>query len=109
VELVNQLPDLQLRWYAWWITDTVKTIAEKYGLDPQHANWLEAFDFTIVSDLPVEIKPCPQVGEYILGKVSTHKTYGDGSFGGRYQVESAIMKELFNACLADVQALLDFN
>jgi creatinine amidohydrolase len=87
----------------------VKAIADKYGLNPQHANWLEAFDFTKVTDLPAEIKPYPKIGAEILGKVKTREVYGDGSFGGHYQVDSAIMEELFSACLEDILELLKFS
>jgi creatinine amidohydrolase len=109
VELINQLHDLQLRWYAWWTTDTVNKIAQKYDLEPEHANWLEAFSFNMVADLPNEVKPIPLVGETILGKAATRKTYQDGSFGGLYQVDPAIMEELFTACLSDVLDLLKFD
>lgn len=109
VELINQLPDLQLRWYAWWTTDTVNKIAKKYDLEAEHANWLEAFSFNLVADLPNEVKPMPLVGETILGKATTRKTYQDGSFGGPYQVDPAIMEELFTACLSDVLDLLKFD
>ena len=109
VELANQLPDLRLRWYAWWTTNTVKAIANKYGLNPQHANWLEAFDFTTVADLPAEIKPCPQIVEDIMGKVRAREVYGDGSFGGHYQVDPEIMDEMFKACLEDILELLKFS
>ena len=109
VELVNELPNLDLRWYAWWTTDTVAGIAKKYGLEAEHANWLEAFDFTKVADLPSEGKPVPETGAAVLGKAATRKIYQDGAFGGPYQAEDAIMQEMFNACLADVVALLRFT
>ena len=106
VELINQLPDLRIRWYAWWTEDRVKEIAKKYGLNPQHANWLEAFDFTTVADLPAEFKPLPQANAEILGKARARELYGDGSFGGQYQVEPAIMQEMFEVCREDIVDLL---
>lgn len=109
VELVNQLPDLQLRWYAWWTTDTVKRIAKKYNLEPDHGNWLEAFDFTTVAASPEEVKPMPVTGAAILGKGATREIYGDGTFGGAYQADPAIMQEIFTACLAEIKDLLEFD
>jgi creatinine amidohydrolase len=109
VELSNQLPDLQIRWYAWWTSQTVTDIAKKHNLEAQHANWLEAFEFTKVAELPEEAKPFPDAGEDIFGKTKTRQFYADGSFGGPYQVDPAIMKEMFNACLADVLRLLTFE
>jgi len=109
VELLNELTDLQLRWYEWWTTDSVEKIAKKYDLVADHANWLEAFDFNIVTDLPTESKPLPMPDDDILGKAASRKAFGDGAFGGVYQVAPAIMDEMFAACLADVLNLLKFD
>jgi len=109
VELVNELTDLEIRWYAWWTTKTVADIAKKHNLDPEHANWLEAFDFTTVYTVPGEDKPTPKTRENILDKTATRESYGDGSFGGPYQVESAIMDEIFDACQEDILGLLKFE
>jgi creatinine amidohydrolase len=109
VELLNELPDLQLRWYAWWTTDSVKQIAKKYDLTPEHANWLEAFDFTTVAELPTEIKPIQPSSNQILGKTASRQLFGDGAFGGAYRADPAIMDELFAACLDDVLKELNFD
>jgi creatinine amidohydrolase len=109
VELVNQFPDLHLRWYAWWTSQTVADIAQKYNLESEHANWLEAFDFTKVTDLPRESKPFPDAGLDILGKEATLEIYGDGSFGGLYQADPTVMQEMFDACLKDVVRMLEFE
>ena len=109
VELVNELPDLRILWYAWWTTKTTTAVAEKYGLEPEHANWLEAFDFTKVVELPEAAKPMPDVPEGILDQGVTRQVYGDGSFGGQYEANPTMMAELFDACLGDVLALLKFD
>ena len=109
VELLNELPDLQLRWYAWWTTDSVNQIAKKYDLIPEHANWLEAFDFTTVAELPTEIKPIQPSSNQILGKTASRQLFGDGAFGGAYRADPAIMDELFAACLDDVLKELNFD
>ncbi|MFW5713594.1 MAG: creatininase family protein [Brevefilum sp.] len=109
VELLNELSDLEIRWYAWWTTKTVSDIAKKHNLDPEHANWLEAFDFNKVSDLPDETKPISKNTETLLNKKATREKYGDGSFGGDYHVDEAVLKEIFNACLADILELLKFE
>jgi len=109
VELMNDLPDLEIRWYAWWTTKTVADIAKKHDLEPEHANWLEAFDFNRVSDLPKEAKPISKNSETLLNKKAARKKYEDGSFGGDYEVDQAVLKEMFNACLTDVLELLQFD
>lgn len=107
-ELANQLPGLRLAWYSWWTSASVEQVAKKYELKPSHANWLEAFSFTRVGDLPQEEKAPPRVPG-LLSAREARQVYGDGSFGGPYQADQAVMDELFAACLADVIQLLRFE
>lgn len=106
-ELTDQLPGLSLRWYAWWQSHSVEAVAQRHELKPAHANWLEAFDFVRVAELPPGEKPPPAIPG-ILSPAQARQVYGDGSFGGAYQVEPQVMDELFQACLEDVLHLLDF-
>jgi len=107
-ELLNELPGMQAAWYEWWVSHSVEQIAMKYELKPAHANWLEAFPFVRVADVPEGHKPPPHIVG-LLNAEKTREAYGDGSFGGQYQVDAAIMDELFAACLEDVLRLLDFE
>lgn len=107
-EVASELPDLRLGWYAWWQSHSVQAVAERHGLKPAHANWLEAFSFTRVSDLPKGEKAPPRVAG-LLGADEARQVYGDGVFGGLYQVEDAVMQEVFNAALQDVLVLLNFE
>ena len=109
VELTNELTDLRLRWYAWWTQPSVARISKEHGLINEHANWEEAFDFTIVSELPDEIKPVTITKGSILNKADTRKVYGDGMYGGAYKADPAIMQEIFDACLAEVLERLKFD
>jgi len=105
-ELASELSDLRIRWYAWWQSHSVEAICQKHELKPSHANWLEAFPFTRVAKLPQEPKVPPFIPG-LMGAQEARQVYGDGSFGGPYQVEDAIMEEIFMACVADVIHLLD--
>jgi creatinine amidohydrolase len=107
-EIANNLPDVRLSWYDWWTSHSVEVVAQKYDLKPEHANWLEAFPFTIVSELPTEPKIPPRVPD-IMDAATARKLYGDGSFGGPYQANEDVMQELFAACLQDVLQLLKFE
>lgn len=108
-ELMNDLPDLQLNWYAWWQSHGVEAVAIKYNLKPGHANWLEAFPFTQVAELPSSPKTPPYVPSTILGAGATRDVYDDGSFGGPYQVDAKIMDEIFDIALADISEMLKFE
>ncbi len=106
-ELANQLPDLRLAWYAWWQAHSVQAVALKHDLKPAHANWLEAFEFTQVGELPAGEK-APPVIPGLMGAGEARQVYGDGSFGGRYTASPEVMQALFSAALQDVLELLQF-
>jgi creatinine amidohydrolase len=107
-EVANSLPEIQLRWYDWWLSHSVEVVGLKHHLKPAHANWLEAFPFTIVSEMPEAPKVPPRVPGIMNAKVA-RQVYGDGSFGGPYKASDVIMHELFAACLEDILQLLKFD
>jgi creatinine amidohydrolase len=107
-EVASDLPDLRIGWYAWWQSHSLEAICQKYELKPAHASWLEAFPFTRVGDLPEGRKQPPSVPG-LMGAQEAREIYGDGSFGGPYQVDPAIMQEIFDACLADIVHMLQFE
>jgi creatinine amidohydrolase len=109
IELANNLPDLKFQWYAWWMTRSVEEVAIRHELKPSHANWLEAFPFTVVTDLPEGEKTPPHVPSDILDAQTARKVYGDGSFGGKYRVPQQTMQEVFEAALKDILQLLKFE
>jgi creatinine amidohydrolase len=107
-EVADQSPGLSLAWYAWWTASSVLEVAQRHQLKPAHANWLEAFPFTIVGMLPEGEKLPPSVPG-LLGAREARQVYGDGSFGGPYRVDPDVMEELFTAALRDVLQLLQFG
>ncbi len=108
-ELSNELPNLQLNWYSWWKSHGVEAIALEHNLKPAHANWLESFPFTRVSETPREPKAPPYVPRAILNAEETRQIYGDGSFGGAYQVADEIMDEIFSVAVTDILEILKFQ
>lgn len=108
VELANVHPDVQMRWYAWWLSPSVAQFAHDHGLEMGHANWEENFPFTRIGQAPQGVKPrVIQAG--IQGKHATRRSAGDGSYGSAYQVDDSIMQALFDLCLGEVVELLKFE
>ena len=108
MEIAGSMPGIQLRWYDWWLSHSVETVAEKHGIRPTHANWLEAFPFTIVAEMPSEPKVPPEVPG-IMDAKTARDVYGDGSFGGAYLAGDEVMHELYAAVLADILQLIKFE
>ena len=108
-ELVNAFPELDLRWYQWWTSETVANFSKSRGLPNAHANWEENFSFTRLGKASSGTKALINSDERILGKQSTRALVGDGSYGGPWQVDDKLMDELFALCLAEVLKLLEFE
>ena len=108
-ELANELPELRMNWYSWWQSHGVEAIALKNELKPGHANWLEAFPFTLVSEMPDAPKTPPYVPSGIINAEKTREVYGDGSFGGPYQADTKIMDDLFAVGMGDILEMLKFE
>lgn len=107
-EYLNSHPGIRVNWYEWWQSHSVEEICVTHELKPNHANWLEAFPFTKVAELPKEKKTPPMVPG-LMGAEMARQVYGDGSFGGYYQADDAIMQEIFDATLKDILLLLQFG
>ncbi|HVP20566.1 MAG TPA: creatininase family protein [Anaerolineaceae bacterium] len=105
-EILPELSGLNVRWYAWWGAPHVTEVAEKHGLKSYHAAWIEAFSFVRVANVPAETK-IPPVTPEILDAAGYRQFYGDGVFGGPYQVDDAILDEIFTVCVQDIIDLLD--
>ena len=108
-ELANELPDLKMNWYSWWQSHGVEAITLRNELKPAHANWLEAFPFTLVSETPDAPKAPPYVPRAVLSAKETREIYEDGSFGGAYQADAKIMDEIFNIAVGDILEMLKFE
>lgn len=108
VELANELSGLNTIWYSWWASHSVEMITLKNELKPFHASWLEAFPFTKVTELPKTVKTPPKY-QGLLNAKQTKKVFGDGSFGGPYEVSPEIMNEIFFACYQDILELINFD
>jgi creatinine amidohydrolase len=107
VELANELPGLKTQWYSWWMEPNVTAAAAKHGLKSYHAAWMESFRFTRVAELPKGEKK-PVVDNGLSSAEATRKAAGDGVYGGPYQVDDAIMDELFAVMVEDIVKLLEF-
>lgn len=106
-ELLPELEGLQLRWYSWWKSHSVEALAAQHELKPAHGNWLEAFPFTRITELPEGEKTPPRLLD--LATPEQHRqALGDGSFGGMYQASDEVMTGLFQTCLEDILHLLEF-
>ena len=105
-ELTSELKDLKIIWYSWWLSPAILEFQKEKGLAAFHANWSEAFPFVRSSAIPAKEKD-PLETNRVLSPLQSREYYGDGVFGGRYQVDDTIMNEMFGVALKEVIRLLD--
>jgi creatinine amidohydrolase len=106
--VLNQNPDVKIRWYSWWRSRSVQRVYEKYQMKPGHGDWSEAFPFTIVSDIPDGEKEVPDI-EGAISAQEMRRLFPDGVMGSPYTADLSIMDELFKTALANVLHLLTFE
>jgi creatinine amidohydrolase len=96
---------LQVKWYDWRFSRACEKFQKKYNLRIDHGNWSENFTFTRVGELPSAEKP--PVNLELLSEVRyARDVLEDGSFGGPYQIDPALMDELFESLVSEVVELL---
>lgn len=102
-DLQAAYPDASFSLYEWWRHEKVQAVAQKAGLYPTHANWLEALPVCRVGDLPEGSKPVVD-----LAGLETPEQYRDaledGSFGGAWDADPLVIDMLFAAA---VEALVE--
>jgi creatinine amidohydrolase len=107
----NRMPDrlqelhdegyARIVWYDWWREAAVRGFEDQYQMRLEHANWGENFPFTRVTEVPAGEKPSVNTDLTAEG-YSMRELLGDGSFGGPYQADDALMMELFNRVVGEV-------
>ncbi|MBZ0281315.1 MAG: creatininase family protein [Anaerolineae bacterium] len=100
-----QEDEIRVVWYNWWRSDAVKAFEAKHNLLLNHANWGENFPFNRVAESPSEIKETVSLDDPD-DKMSARELLGDGSFGGPYQVDDALMEELFGMVVDEATDLI---
>jgi creatinine amidohydrolase len=107
-ELVNELPDLRVGWYSWWIAPSVQDITQELGRPGNHANWFEAFPMCRVAPLP-EREKSVDAPNRLLNADEFRAHYGDGVMGGAYAPDDAVLERIFDAAVGDVVERLGFT
>ncbi|MBZ0291247.1 MAG: creatininase family protein [Anaerolineae bacterium] len=105
------LEDIQLEghariyWYDWYKSPAVQDFEARYKLRLDHANWGENFPFNRVAESPAGEKPAVNLG-YLDEGQSPREVLGDGNFGGPYQVDDALMAELYQSVVDEACVLI---
>ncbi len=112
---VNKMPEtlreLQLDglariiWHDWYDGPAAVAFEAEQQRRIDHANWGENFPFNRVAESPTGEKPPVNLG-YIDEGHPTREVLGDGSFGGAYQLEDALMLDLFARVVDEISVMV---
>jgi creatinine amidohydrolase len=97
---------IRVIWYDWWRSPAVAAFEQQYNLDLNHANWGENFPFNRLTNAPLGDKPTVDIPAEIDDLQHMRVLLGDGSYGGPYQVDDALMAELFDRVVDEVAELV---
>lgn len=98
---------LRFVWYDWWRSDAVQRFESEVNLRLDHANWGENFPFNRVAESPKGEKPLVNLEAFEERYYSARQILGDGSFGGLYQVDDALMYTLFDRVVDEFAGMVD--
>ncbi len=98
---------LRILWYDWWNGAAARDFEARHTLRIDHANWGKNFPFTRVGESPAGAKPPVDLAGLEVRAYSTREVLGDGNFGGPYQVDDALMDELFDQVVGEVVQLVE--
>jgi creatinine amidohydrolase len=92
-------------WFDWWRAEAMRLFENEHGLRFDHGNWGENFPFVRVAEVPTGEKPLVNL-ELIDQANSQRSLLGDGSFGGAYQIDDALIMTLFDALTDEIAGVV---
>ena len=98
--------EVQVVWYDWRLGKALRDFELRHNIVFGHANWGENFSFTRVSEVPNIEKPTIILPDEFEDPQAARDTLGDGSFGGLYQIDEALMQELFTAVVDETAGII---
>lgn len=101
----------RVRLHDWWRAP--ETLAAIRAVDPEasHASWMENFPWTRLDgvEVPDRHKPAAAVGEALRrSPVAMRRELGDGSFGGWYERDDAVVARIWQVAVAETRAVLEW-
>jgi len=103
-----QMDDLiRVTWYNWWQGEAAQQFQAQHGLAINHANWGENFPFNRVTDVPDGEKDPVEDSNFMFERYATRETLGDGSFGGKYQIDDELMYTLFDSIVNEAAGIVN--
>jgi len=108
VRLMDFMEDdeITIVWYNWWREKAVHEFSAEHNIRLNHANWGENFPFNRLVASPEGVKDWVDRLEDDNDIHNIRALLGDGSFGGPYQVDDALMNELFDRVVDEVAGIV---
>jgi creatinine amidohydrolase len=108
-EYVIRHPELTMKFREWYLMPkTYARIKELGSTSWDHASWLESFHWiNQVVPIPDKFKSQEYPEDlYSLSPEEIRTLVGDGVFGGQYVQPEAVMRDLFEICVGELEDFL---
>lgn len=109
-ELMMDMPDMSIRYHAWWAGPKFTEVLNRINPVGSHASWIENFPWTRLANAPAPDGEKPLVDYGVLdasNPQAARELLGDGNFGGAWQMPDDVMLEAWKAGVEETREMLD--
>ena len=109
-QIMAERPNISIRFHNWYNAPATWAAALAAEPSASHANWFENYPWTRLPQAPAPTGRKPQVNMDLLrasNPAGTRALLEDGSFGGPWQLDDAVMDRLWQAGVAETRAALE--
>jgi hypothetical protein len=110
LQIMAERPNISIRFHNWYNAPATWAAALAAEPSARHANWFENYPWTRLPQAPAPTGRKPQVNMDLLrasNPAGTRALLEDGSFGGPWQLDDAVMDRLWQAGVAETRAALE--
>lgn len=109
-ELTRASP-AEVRLHDWWRAPRTRAAVDAVDPDASHASWMENFAWTRLDGVtaPPGHKAPVEIDEALRSDpAAMRRALGDGSFGGFYQRDDAVMERIWQVAVEETRAFLEW-
>ena len=109
-QIMAERPNISIRFHNWYNAPATWATALAAEPSASHANWFENYPWTRLPQAPAPTGRKPQVNMDLLrasNPAGARALLEDGSFGGPWQLDDAVMDRIWQAGVAETRAAME--
>lgn len=105
-ELCRDYSDARIKFLQWWEIPQVRELCNKFEVKISHANWVEAFPFTMMNPTRIVVPHERPMPDLLMESGEIRKKFGEGHGPGPVYLGEDIAEELLEAAVTGVRQIL---